>query len=62
MRTLLYIVVAIGTLAILQTCMFAKTANYYKDTINERVYKTHNSIADAVLNAQEALQYLEQHN
>ena len=62
MRTLLYIVVAIGTLAILQTCMFAKTANYYKDTINERVYKTNNQIADAVLNAKEALQYLEQHN
>lgn len=62
MRTLLFIVVVIGTLTILQTCMFAKTANYYKDTINERVYKTHNSIADAVLNAQEALQYLEQHN
>lgn len=62
MRTLLFIVVAIGTLAILQTCMFAKTANYYKDTINERVYKTHNSIADAVLNAQETLQYLKEHN
>lgn len=62
MRTLLFIVVAIGTLAILQTCMFAKTANHYKDTINERLYKTHNQIADAVLNAQEALQYLEQHN
>ena len=62
MRTVLFIVVAIGALAILQTCMFAKTSNYYKDTINERVYKTHSPIADAVLNAQEALQYLEQHN
>lgn len=62
MRTLLFIAVAIGALATMQMCMFAKTANYYKDTINERVYKTHNQIADAVLNAQEALQYLEQHN
>ena len=62
MRTLLFIAVVISTLATLQMCMFVKTANYYKDTINERVYKTHNSIADAVLNAQEALQYLEQHN
>ena len=62
MRTVLFVVVAIGALAILQTCMFAKTANYYKDMINKRVYKTHNPIADAVLNAQEAPQYLEQHN
>lgn len=62
MRTLLFIVVVIGTLATLQMCMFAKTANYYKDTINERVYKTHNQIADAVLNAQETLQYLKEHN
>lgn len=62
MRTLLFIVVTIGALAILQTCMFAKTANYYKDTINERVYKTGRQVADAVLNAKEALRYLEQHN
>lgn len=62
MRTLLFIVVAIGILAILQTCMFAKSANYYKDTIKERVYKTHNPMADAVLNAQETLQYLKEHN
>lgn len=62
MRTLLFIVVAIGALAILQTCMFAKTANYYKDTINERVYRTGRPVADTVLNAQETLQYLEQHN
>lgn len=62
MRTLLFIVVVISTLATMQMCMFAKTANYYKDTINERVYKTNNSIADAVLNAQEVLRYLEQHN
>lgn len=61
MRTLLFIVVTILALAILQTCMFAKTANY-KDTINELVYKTHNPIADAVLNAQETLQYLKEHN
>ena len=62
MRTLLFIVVAIGTLAILQTCMMARVASDYKNTINERVYKTHNSIADAVLNAQETLQYLKEHN
>lgn len=62
MRTVLFIVSAIGALAILQTCMFAKTANYYKDTINERVYKTHSPMADAVLNAQETLQYLKEHN
>lgn len=62
MRTFLFIVVAIGSLAILQTCMFAKTANYYKDTINERVYKTGRPVADAVLNAQETLQYLKEHN
>lgn len=62
MRTLLFIVVVIGALATLQMCMFAKTANYYKDTINGRVYKTGRPAADAVLNAQEALQYLEQHN
>lgn len=62
MRTFLFIVVVIGSLATLQMCMFAKTASYYKDTINERVYKTNNQIADAVLNAQETLQYLEQHN
>ena len=62
MRNLLVIAVVIGALAILQTCMFAKTANYYKDTINERVYKTHNQITDAVLNAQETLQYLKEHN
>lgn len=62
MRTLLFIVVTIGALTILQTCMFAKTVNYYKDTINERVYKTRNQIADAVLNAQETLQYLKEHN
>lgn len=62
MRTVLFIVVAIGALATLQMCMFAKTANYYKDTINERVYKTHNPMADAVLNAQETLQYLKEHN
>lgn len=62
MRTLLFIVVAIGVLATLQTCMFAKTANYYKDTTNERVYKTGRQVADAVLNAQEALQYLKEHN
>lgn len=62
MRTLLFIVVAIGTLATLQMCMLAKTANYYKDTINERVYKTHNQIGDAVLNAKETLQYLKEHN
>lgn len=53
MRNLLIIAVLIGALAILQACMFAKAANYYKDMINERVYKTHNQIADAVLNAQE---------
>ena len=62
MRTLLFIVVAIGTLAILQTCMLARVAIDYKDTINERIYKTGRPVADAVLNAQEALQYLEQHN
>lgn len=62
MRTLLFIVVVIGTLATLQMCMFAKTANYYKDTINERVYKTGRPVADAVLNAQETLQYLKEHN
>lgn len=62
MRTLLFIVVAIGTLAILQTCMMARVASDYKDTINERIYKTGRPVADAVLNAQEALQYLEQHN
>lgn len=62
MRTLLFIAVAIGTLAILQTCMVARVASDYKDTINERVYKTGRPVADAVLNAQEALQYLEQHN
>ena len=62
MRTLLFIVVSIGTLAILQTCMVARVASDYKDTINERIYKTGRPVADAVLNAQEALQYLEQHN
>lgn len=62
MRTVLFIVVAIGTLAILQTCMMARVASDYKDTINERVYRTVRPVADAVLNAQEALQYLEQHN
>ena len=62
MRTLLFIVVAIGTLAILQTCMMARVASDYKDTINERVYKTRSAIADAVLNAQETLQYLKEHN
>lgn len=62
MRNLLTIAVVISTLAILQTCMFAKTANYHKDTINERIYKTGSPVADAILNAQETLQYLEQHN
>lgn len=62
MRTLLFIVVAIGTLAILQTCMMARVVSDYKDTINERIYMTGRPVADAVLNAQEALQYLEQHN
>ena len=62
MRTLLFIMVAIGALAILQTCMMARVASDYKDTINERIYKTGRPVADAVLNAQEALQYLEQHN
>lgn len=62
MRTVLFIAVAIGSLAILQTCMVARVASDYKDTINERVYKTHNPIADAVLNAQETLQYLKEHN
>lgn len=62
MRTLLFIVLVIGTLATLQMCMFAKTVSYYKGMINERVYKTHNQIADAVLNAQETLQYLKEHN
>lgn len=62
MRTLLFIVVTIGALAILQTCMMARVASNYKDTINERIYKTGRPVADAVLNAQEALQYLEQHN
>lgn len=62
MRTLLFVVVAIGTLAILQTCMVARVASYYKDTINERIYKTGHPVADAVLNDQETLQYLEQHN
>ena len=62
MRTVLFIVVAIGTLAILQTCMMARVASVYKDTINERVYKTGHPVADAVLNAQEALQYLKEHN
>lgn len=62
MRTLLFIVVTIGALAILQTCMMARVASDYKDTINERIHKTDRPVADAVLNAQEALQYLEQHN
>ena len=62
MRTLLFIVVVIGSLATLQMCMFAKTVTHYKDMINERVYKTHNPMADAVLNAQETLQYLKEHN
>lgn len=62
MRTLLFIVVVISILATLQMCMFAKTANYYKETINERVYKTGHTVADAVLNAQETLQYLKEHN
>ena len=62
MRTLLFIVVAIGTLAILQTCMMARVASVYKDTINERIYKTGRPEADAVLNAQETLQYLKEHN
>lgn len=48
MRTFLFIVLAIGALAILQTCMMARVAIDYKDTINERVYKTYNQIADAV--------------
>lgn len=62
MRTVLFIVVAIGSLAILQTCMMARVALDYKDTINEKVYKTHSPLADAVLNAQETLQYLKDHN
>ena len=62
MRTVLFIAVTIGALAILQTCMMARVASDYKDTINERIYKTGRPVADAVLNAQEALQYLEQHN
>lgn len=62
MRTVLFIVVTIGALAILQMCMLARVASDYKDIINERIYKTGRPVADAVLNAQETLQYLEQHN
>ena len=62
MRTLLFIVAAIGTLAILQMCMFAKTANYYKDTINERVYKTHNQNCRCGSECPRSTEYLEQHN
>ena len=62
MRTLLFIVVVISTLATLQMCMMARVASDYKDTINERVYKTGRPVADAVLNAQETLQYLKEHN
>lgn len=62
MRMLLFIVVSIGALAILQTCMLARVASDYKDTINERIYKTGRPVADAILNAQETLQYLKEHN
>lgn len=62
MRTFLFIVVTIGTLAILQTCMMARVASDYKDTINERIYKTGRPVTDAVLNAQETLQGLKEHH
>ena len=62
MRTLLFIVVTIGALAILQTCMMARVASDFKDTINERINKIGRPVADAVLNDKETLQYLKEHN
>lgn len=62
MRTLLFIVVTIGALAILQTCMMARVASDFKDTINERINKIGRPVADAVLNAKETLQYMKEHN